>query len=112
MEMENHSGIRPALDRVLVKPDQVEEVTEGGIVIPDAVADNHQMAQATGTLISVGPDAFRMSRTEVRNPDNSVKEIRIEGYDPEFSPKPGDRVQFARYGGLVSRGADGDEYRT
>lgn len=112
--MENPSGIKPYLDRVVVKPDPIEEETQGGILIPDAVADQHQMAQATGTLIATGPDAFVDSRTFIhRVIDGELKlvEMHVEGYDPEHTPKPGDRVQFAKYGGLVDIGADGEEYR-
>ena len=105
----NSSGIHPLMDRVLVRPDEIEEKTEFGIVIPDQVKEHHQMAQATGTLIAVGEDAFTSSRVEVFNPDNSVKEIRVERW--VGAPEPGDRVMFARYGGLVTLGADGVEYR-
>jgi len=113
-QFSNESGIHPILNRVVVRPDVIEEKTEGGIVVPDSVADQHQMAQATGTLIAVGPDAYIHSRTEVhRVIDNTMRlmELRISGYDPSKTPKPGDRIQFAKYGGLVNIGKDGDEYR-
>ena len=112
--MENLSGIEPLLNRVLIKPDPVEEVTDGGIYIPDNVTEQHQMAQATGTLVAVGPDAYVQERVEIhRIVEGQVKlvETRIDRYDPEHSPKPGDRVQFAKYGGLADIGADGEEYR-
>jgi len=110
----NLSGIFPYLDRVVVKPDEIEEVTEGGIVIPDNVTEQHQQAQATGTLVAVGPDAFIHSRVVVErliDGEMKVVEVRTEGYKPETVPKPGDRVQFAKYGGLVNIGSDGQEYR-
>jgi len=107
--MENLSGIKPLLDRVLVRPDEIEEKTESGIVIPDKVKEHHQMAQATGTLVAMGQDAFVTSRVEVLNADNSIREIRIERWTG--TPKVGDRVMFAKYGGLTTQGIDGVEYR-
>jgi chaperonin GroES len=104
-------GIYPYLDRVLVKPDPIEDKTEGGIIIAPQIAEQHQQAQATGTLISIGPDAFIHSRTEVFDSEGRIKEVRVERYKHETCPKPGDRVQFAKYGGLVNIGADGEEYR-
>jgi hypothetical protein len=44
---------------VVVQPDEVERVSEGGIIIPEADAEKHQMAQSTGTLVAMGPDAFK-----------------------------------------------------
>ena len=73
----NTSGIFPYLDRVLVKPDEIEEKSEGGIYLPDQVTERHQQAQATGTLIAVGPDAFIHSRTVVeRLIDGEMKRLR------------------------------------
>lgn len=45
------TGIWPSGNRVVVQPDEVERVSEGGIIIPDADADKYQMAQSTGTLL-------------------------------------------------------------
>lgn len=109
--MSNPSGIYPLLDRVLIRPDEIEETTDSGIVIPDPVKEQHQMAQATGTLIAVGPDAFVHSRVVVYNPDGSVREIRVEAYDEDGLPKPGDRVMYAKYQGLSTFGKDGLEYK-
>ncbi len=44
------SKIRPVGDRVVVKPAQNEEVTRGGIVIPDTAKEKPQ----EGTIIAVG----------------------------------------------------------
>ena len=106
----NPSGITPLLDRVLVLPDEIEEKTQGGIYIPDPVQEHHQMAQAAGTLVAVGPDAFTHSRTEVYR-EGALSEVRIERWDPDKTPKPGDRVLFAKYGGLQNPGKDGKVYR-
>lgn len=112
--MSNESGILPYLDRVLVDPDEIEELTDGGIYIPDQVAEKHQQAQATGTLIAVGPDAYRKFRTVIsRLIDGQMRvvEIQEDGYDPEFTPKAGDRVVFAKYGGIDVQGVDGKKYK-
>lgn len=108
----NQSGIHPLLDRVLVRPDEIEEKTEGGIIITEQVAERHQQAQAMGTFVGAGPDAFVYGRTHVYSgPNMDLKERRIETADMDGVPKPGDRVMFAKYGGLSVTGKDGDEYR-
>ena len=87
----NGSGIWPVGYRVLVKPDPIEETTKGGIIIAETIRDAHGQAQTTGTLVAAGPDAWR-----------------------EFLgkwAKVGDKVVYAKYGGLVIAGLDGAEYR-
>ena len=108
----NQSGIYPLLDRVLVQPDEIEEKTEGGIIIADTTKEAHQSAQAIGTFIAAGPDAFINTTTHVyTGSDMRLSEIRVEGWNREKAPKPGDKVLFAKYGGLVNIGKDGKEYR-
>lgn len=89
--MENKSGIYPSLDRVLIKPEEIEKVTPGGIVIPDTIEERHAMAQSIGTLVAVGPDAW----SDYKGP----------------AAKIGDRVIFAKYGGVAMNGSDGKPYR-
>lgn len=109
----NTSGILPKGNRVLIKPDQLEETTAGGIVIPETDRDRHQLAQITGTLIDVGPDAW-MHETEetyrLIDGEYRLMEIKRVGYSEPFAAV-GDRVSFARYGGHPATGADGEEYR-
>jgi len=87
----NESGIYPVGNRVLVLPDVIEEKTEGGIFIPDQISERHGMAQTLGILVDLGADSF-------------------DGYKENFAT-PGDRVCFAKYGGLSVRGKDGKQYR-
>ena len=54
----NKTGIYPSGNRVVVKPDNIEEMTEGGIIIAKTILDKHQEAQSTGVLVAVGPDSF------------------------------------------------------
>lgn len=102
--MTNTSGIHPCGDRVLIKPDDIEEVTDGGIIIPSKVSELHAMAQSIGTFIAMGPDAY------VDHVEKSKDGVKTCGFSAPFA-KPGDRVAFAKYGGLQVTGKDGKSYR-
>lgn len=104
--MQNKSGIHPCGDRVLIKPDEIEEKTEGGIIIPGTVGELHAMAQSIGTFVAAGPDAYMDSVTR----DSEGRIVERRGFSQSFA-KPGDRVAFAKYGGLQVNGKDGQAYR-
>lgn len=107
------NGISPSGNRVVVKPDVIEEKTAGGIIIADTIATQHQMAQSTGVLVDVGPDAFREYTTVTERLIDGVwkpVERTVTGFSKAFA-EIGDRVAFAKYGGLSVTGADGEEYR-
>ena len=70
--------LQPLADRLVVKPIEREEVTKGGIVIPDTAKERPQ----EGEVIAVGPG--RLSE--------DGKRIAME-------VKVGDRVIYAKYGG-------------
>ena len=70
--------LQPLGDRIIVKPIEREEVTKGGIVLPDTAKEKPQ----EGKVIAVGPGRL----TE------DGKRIAME-------VKVGDRVIYARYGG-------------
>ena len=70
--------INPLDDRVVVRPNEAEETTAGGIVLPDAAKEKQQR----GTVIAVGPG--RMLDSGERSP---------------ISVKVGDQVLFGKYGG-------------
>ncbi|HEU4395942.1 MAG TPA: co-chaperone GroES, partial [Planctomycetota bacterium] len=55
--------VKPLDDRVVVKPLDAEEVTAGGIVLPDTAKEKPQK----GTVVAVGPGKLLDSgkRTEV-----------------------------------------------
>jgi co-chaperonin GroES (HSP10) len=112
--MMNESGMYPCGDRVVVLPDAVESVTAGGIIIPEKEADKHQLAQVSGVLVAVGPDAWTHTTTTIeRNMGNGKWrpiERQVRGYSGPFA-KVGDRVCFARYNGLPFDGEDGKQYR-
>ena len=110
----NQSGITPKGNRVLVLPDEIDEkVTEGGIYIPEQVRQQHAMSQTTGVFIEAGPDAWTHS-TQIRYRRSHGNWMAVEktviGYSEPFA-KPGERVVFAKFGGLDVKGADGKKYR-
>ena len=70
--------LQPLADRLVVKPIEKEEVTKGGIVLPDTARERPQ----EGEVIAVGPG--RLSEDGKR----IAMEIKV-----------GDRVIYAKYGG-------------
>jgi len=104
--MQNTSGITPAGDRVLVKPDEVEKVTSGGIIIPETHGERYALAQTIGVVVAIGPDAW-IDHVEK---DSEGRIVKTQGYSKPFA-LPGDRVCFAKYGGLQVTGEDGQTYR-
>jgi len=70
--------IQPLADRLVVKPIEREEVTKGGIVLPDTAREKPQ----EGKVIAVGPG--RLSE---------------DGKRIAMDIKVGDVVIYARYGG-------------
>jgi len=78
--------LEPLGDRVVVKPSTKEEVTKGGIVIPDTAKEKPQ----EGEVVAVGPGKM----TE-------------EGKRIPLDVKVGDVVIYAKYGGTEIK--EGDE---
>ena len=76
----------PLGDRVVVRPSTKEEVTKGGIVIPDTAKEKPQ----EGQVLAVGPG--RMTEDGKRIP---------------MDVKVGDIVIYAKYGGTEIK--EGDE---
>lgn len=71
-------SFRPAGDRVLVKPESVEEKTASGIIIPDTA---RKEKPETGVVVAVGEGK--------RNEKGDVLPMRY---------KIGDKVMFSKYG--------------
>ena len=114
MKMKNESGVTPKGDRVLVRPDPIEETSEYGIVV---VTENqlklHENAQSLGTFIEAGPDAWTdIVEITDRHIDGKWRpwERTIKGSIEAYAV-PGERVAFASYAGRKVFGADGIEYR-
>ena len=83
--------IIPAGHRVLIRPDSVEEITKGGIVLPKQVQDAEQNATIMGTIVALGGNAWKAF--DDGNPWANV----------------GDRVGFAKYGGMIVTDPDTQE---
>lgn len=110
----NPSGIRPSANRVLVRPDAIEDKNpESVIQLPDEVVNRYEQGQATGVLIDVGPDAWNHVTERVyaihENGARQLIEERFRGYSGPFA-EIGDRIAFAKYSGLRVRGEDGVKY--
>jgi chaperonin GroES len=81
--------LRPLDDRVVVQPLDAEEVTAGGIVLPDAAKEKPQR----GKVIAVG-----------------VGKLLDSGARGELSVSVGDEVIFGKYGGSEVE-VNGEEYK-
>ncbi len=81
-------NLKPLADRVLVKPLTEEEVTKGGIILPDTAREKPQR----GKIIAVGPGRL----------DENGKRIAME-------LKKGDKVVYAKYAGIEVK-IDDEEY--
>jgi chaperonin GroES len=91
----NTSGIQPLDLRVLVKPDEVETKTKGGILLPEPAVDQQKYAMQKATIVAVGENAWEEAAAR----------------SPAFvRPQPGDRVLIAKYGGVRVKGLDEVEY--
>jgi chaperonin GroES len=80
--------LKPLADRIIVKATTAEEVTKGGIVLPDSAKEKPQ----EGSVIAVGPgrllDSGKMAAMDV---------------------KVGDKVVYSKYGGTEIK-LNGDEF--
>jgi len=81
--------LRPLDDRVVVEASEAEEVTAGGIVLPDAAQEKPQR----GTIVAVGPGRLLDS-----------------GSRGDLSVTIGDEVIYGKYGGSDIE-VDGDEFK-
>ena len=88
----NQSGIIPTGGHILVRPDKVEEVTAGGIIMPQETRDREQLGTTVGIVIAIGLDAW-----SDLNP--------IEPW-----AKVGDKINYAKHAGYSMRGQDGQDY--
>jgi chaperonin GroES len=70
--------LEPVADRLVIKPIQREEVTKGGIVLPDTVKEKPQ----EGEVLAVGPGR-----------------VSDDGKRIATDIKVGDIVVYAKYGG-------------
>lgn len=69
---------QPLADRVVIKPSDEEEITKGGLILPDTAKEKPQ----EGKVMAVGPGRL----------DDSGKRIALE-------VKVGDKVVYSKYAG-------------
>lgn len=81
-------AIKPLYDRVLVKRLESEQMTAGGIIIPDTAQEKTQY----GTVIATG-DGKMLT-------DGSVRALKV---------KEGDRVLFGKFSGTEVK-VEGEEF--
>lgn len=85
--MPTKTAIKPLGDRVVVQRVEEEQVTRGGIVLPDSAKEKPQK----GKVIAVGAGRYE------------------DGKRIPLDVKEGDTVVFAKYGGTEIE-LDGEEY--
>lgn len=81
-------NLKPLADRVIVKPSVKEEVTKGGIVLPDTVKEKPQ----EGEIVAAGPG-----------------KLSDDGQRIEMEVKKGDKVIYSKYAGTEWKDKD-EEY--
>ncbi len=110
--MENTSGINPVGNRVLIKPDSIEEYSGGGIYIPERERERHEASASYAYVVAIGPDCFTHTVTTTdRLIDGAWKPVERStvGYAGSWA-KPGDRIAFTPYVARDSVGQDGEKY--
>lgn len=81
-------AVKPLDDRILVKQSEAEEVTAGGIVLPDTAREKPQQ----GKVVAVGPGKLLDS-----------------GERGEMGVTEGDEIFYGKYAGTEIR-IDGEDY--
>lgn len=80
--------LKPLADRVVIKPSPTEEITKGGIIVPDTAKEK----PVIGEVVAVGPGKIA---------DDGKKIV------PEV--KAGDKVLYGKYSGTEVT-VEGEEY--
>ena len=81
-------SLTPLHDRILVKPTEPEEVTTGGIIIPDTAKEKPQQ----GEIVAVGKGR-----------------ISDDGKEIPLQVKKGDKILYGKYSGTEVN-IEGEEY--
>ncbi len=71
-------NVKPLADRLILRPAEAEEMTKGGIILPDTAKEKPQQ----GEILAVGPGKVSDNGTLV-----------------EMSLKTGDKVLYGKYSG-------------
>lgn len=78
-----YKGISVFGPHVLIQPKKLEEITKGGIIIPQNNVEDYQRAITEGIVVAIGPTAFK----------DELNPSKIIWY------KLGDRVLYGKYAG-------------
>ena len=81
-------NLKPLADRVIVKPKEADEVTKGGIILPDTAKEK----PVEGTIVAAGPGKT--------SDDGKVVKMEV---------KVGDKVLYGKYSG-TEVSVEGEEY--
>lgn len=81
--------LQPEGSKLLVKPDSVKEKTKGGIYLPEQAKQSEEYNTNKGIILAIGPTVDLL-------------------FKKDRKAKVGDRIIFARYGGLIIK-EDGQE---
>ena len=79
--------IRPLLDRVVLKPTEIEETTKSGFILTSASQEKPQFSE----VVAVGPGGL------------------VDGKEVTMQVKVGDKVLLSKYSGTEVK-VDGKEY--
>lgn len=80
--------LNPLADRVVVRPNEAEETTKGGIILPDTAKEK----PVEGTVVAAGPG-----------------KVADDGKPVKMEVKVGDKVLYGKYSGTEIT-IDGEEY--
>lgn len=84
---------QPEGSKVIVKPDEVDPMTKGGIILTPVSVDSIKTRVNQGTIVALGPTADLL-------------------FEKDRPARVGDQVIFAVYGGFVFKDVDTrQEYR-
>ena len=90
----NGAGFEPTQYNVIVKVEDVEQKTAGGLILADETIEKKQFARQRGKLVAASPLAFTYA----------------EWPDPSDKPQIGENVVFAKYNATQFEGDDGQSY--
>jgi chaperonin GroES len=79
--MKAEKKVIPVEYKVLIRPDEVDDMSAGGMYLPESARDKQQYAMDKGTVIATGEGFFRDL--------------------PGPVPKVGQRVMYSKYAGSV-----------
>lgn len=87
--------IEPLRDQVLVRPEEAEEVTTGGVILPEQAKKTPQR----GVVVAVGP-----GRDSLELDNGALRHAQIP-----ICVSEGDVVIYSKYGGVEVEECDGEK---